>query len=105
MVLKTLGGVAVLLAVLLDGTVPDMAADTIAKASEVVAPMFFDAFEKNQLPDALTRIGIRQVRLLFSLLRASAGLPDVRSLMCGYSCYNPGWWTRSRRIISRNSSG
>jgi len=56
-----LGGVAVLLAVLQDGTVPDMAADTIAKASEVVAPMFFDAFEKNQLPDALTRIGIRQL--------------------------------------------
>eukprot|EP01048_Picozoa_sp_COSAG05_P003703 COSAG05_NODE_177_length_14916_cov_8.104002_18_plen_77_part_00 len=60
--ISMLGGVAVLLAVVQEGTVVEKASDAVAKASEVVAPMFFDAFERNQLPDALTRIGIRQVR-------------------------------------------
>jgi len=43
------------------GSVPAAISAALATAANQFAPLFFDAFERNQLPDAVTRIGIRNL--------------------------------------------
>ena len=62
MALKELVVVAALAAAALQsGTMPLAVTSAGAAFANAFAPLFFDAFERNQLPDFLTRIGIRQL--------------------------------------------
>ena len=62
MALKELAVLAALAAAALQsGTMPLAVTSAGAAFANAFAPLFFDAFERNQLPDFLTRIGIRQL--------------------------------------------
>jgi hypothetical protein len=52
---------ALVLGLAQQGSVPAAISAALATAANQFAPLFFDAFERNQLPDAITRIGIRNL--------------------------------------------